>query len=149
MPTPPCYFDTSALVKLYLRETFSDQTSELFLSALFVSTHEIGYVETRAALAAAKRGARLDDTEYAISVRNFRQDWASGMNPVMTDDTLLERAAELAEGFGLRGYDAMHLASADRVRSQLPGLVFVSFDRNLNRAAKLLGLTLPAFAPNA
>ena len=149
MPASPGYFDTSAIVKLYLKEAFSEDTAQFFTVAQFVSTHELAYVETRAALAAARRASRLDDAEYTISVRNFSSDWSYGMTSVNTDDALLERAAELAEGFGLRGYDAMHLASAHRLRSQLPELEFVSFDRTLNRAAKLLGLSLPDFTPLA
>jgi predicted nucleic acid-binding protein len=149
MTAAPGYFDTSAIVKLYLKEAYSEDTASLFTTAQFVSSHEIAFVETRAALASARRTKRLDESEYAISVRNFCDDWSHGVTPIGTDDTLLERAAELAEGFGLRGYDAMHLASADRLRSQLPALVFVSFDRALNRAAKLIGLSLPDFTPLA
>ena len=47
-----------------------------------------------------------------------------------------------------RGYDAVHLAAADRVRLAAgQDLVFLSFDRVLNRAARLLGLHLAGFAP--
>jgi hypothetical protein len=66
---------------------------------------------------------------------------------VERDTDLLERAADLAEGFALRGYGAVHLASADRLRMALSGTRFVSFDHGLNRAAKLLGFTLPSFVP--
>lgn len=31
------------------------------------------------------------------------------------DDRLVRRAGELAQGFGLRGYDAVHLAGAERL----------------------------------
>lgn len=148
MSPAPGYFDTSAIVKLYLKEAFSEDTAQLFCSAQFVSTHEIAYVETRAALAAARRANRLNGEEHAISVRNFQNDWSFGVTSVATDDTLIEHAAELAEGFGLRGYDAMHLASAVRLRLQLNDLQFVSFDRTLNRAARLLSLSLPAFTPH-
>ena len=147
MSVTPRYFDTSAIIKLYLREAHSEDVATLFTTAQFVSSHEIAFVETRAALASAKRSNRLNEEEHAISVRNFCDDWARGMTPVVTDDGLLERAAELAEGFGLRGYDAMHLASAARVGLQLPALNFVSFDRTLNRAARLIGLQLPDFTP--
>lgn len=147
MSEPTAYFDTSALVKLYLREPHSIAVGMLFGSLVRATSHEIAFVEVRAALAAANRGQRLPDSQHAISVRNFGRDWASGISPVVTDIPLLERAAELAEGFALRGYDAVHLASAERVRLSLPATRFVSFDRNLNRAAKLLGFALPDFVP--
>jgi predicted nucleic acid-binding protein len=143
------YIDTSALVKLYLRETHSAAVVELFSAILRATSHEIAFVEVRAALAAANRAGRLPDAQHTISVSNFGQDWAAGMSPVVTDESLLQRAAELAEGFALRGYDAVHLASAERVRLALPATRFVSFDHHLNRAAKLLGFALPDFVPLA
>lgn len=149
MTEATAYFDTSALVKLYLREPHSVAVGDLFGSVLRAASHELAFVEVRAALAAANRGRRLPDAQHAISVRNFNRDWAEGMSAVATDATLLERAAELAEGFALRGYDAVHLASAERVRLALPATRFVSFDHHLNRAAKLLGFALPDFVPLA
>lgn len=149
MTEATAYFDTSALVKLYLREPHSGPVEELFGSLLRAASHEIAFVEVRAALAAAHRGGRLPDVQHAISVGNFGRDWAEGISAVATDTMLLERAAELAEGFALRGYDAVHLASAERVRLALPATRFVGFDRHLNRAAKLLGFALPDFAPLA
>ncbi len=57
------------------------------------------------------------------------------------DQALLERAAEFAEGFELRG-------PADRVRQIVgPALSYASFDNALNRFAKLLGMRLPDFIP--
>lgn len=147
MTSAPAYFDTSALVKLYVREAHSESTAALFLESASVAVHEIGFVELHAALAAACRIGRLAEAEQGRCVTSFRKDWASGITTVKTDEELLERAAELAEGFALRGYDAFHLASAERIRLHLPQTRFLSFDRQLNRAAKLLGFTLPDFVP--
>jgi len=145
--SPGAYFDTSATVKLYLAEAGSVQLEQLYDETPQVFCHEIGFVETRAALAAACRQQRVDDEQHRTLVTDFRYDWINNFSSMPTDEPLLERAAELAEGFALRGYDAIHLASADRIRLHLPGLRFVSFDRDLNRAARLLGLPLPHFVP--
>lgn len=141
------YFDTSALVKLYLQEPFSDETQRAYLESVAVACHEIGFVEMRAALAQAARGMRIDAESHRMIVDDFTRDWEACIAPVATDNALLRRAAELAEGFALRGYDAIHLASAERILRALPDTVFVSFDRDLNRAAKLLGFSLPDFVP--
>jgi predicted nucleic acid-binding protein len=143
------YFDTSAIVKLYLAEGGSKAVAAFLDEADRLFCHEIGFVETRAALAAARRHQRIDGEAHAILVTDFRGDWRANYSPIVSDETLLERAAELAEGFALRGYDAVHLASAERVRLALPATRFVSFDQQLNRAAKLLGFALPDFAPLA
>lgn len=142
----PVYLDSSAIVKLYVRESGSTQTLKLTGSADLVACSDLGYVEVRAALAAAWRGQRLRDNDYADAVSLFRRDWVA-YSTVSVDAALIERAAELAEGFGLRGYDSIHLASADRIRLSMPDLLFASFDLTLNRAAKLLAFALPDFVP--
>lgn len=144
---PVAYFDTSAIVKLYLREADSEATAALFERVPQAFSHELAYVELRAALAAARRMERINETQQRTLADDFRSDWEHSFSALRNDTALLERAADLAEGFGLRGYDAVHLAAADRLRLALPGLLFASFDRNLNRAARLLGLQLADFVP--
>jgi predicted nucleic acid-binding protein len=51
---------------------------------------------------------------------------------------LVHRAGELAEGLGLRGYDAVHPAAAETLRYE--SLVLVAGDRALCRAAEALGI---------
>jgi predicted nucleic acid-binding protein len=61
---------------------------------------------------------------------------------VEVDDPLARRAGQLAEAHGLRGYDAVHLAAADRVRD--PDLVVVAGDEALLSAATAEGMTIAA-----
>ena len=61
---------------------------------------------------------------------------------VEVDDMLARRAGHLAEAHGLRGYDAVHLPAADRVRD--PDLVVVAGDRALLAAAATEGITIAA-----
>src|SRR4051794_24026221 len=100
----PVYLDSSAIVKLYVQESGSAETLKLAAHADIVACSELGYVEVRAALAAAWRGQRLRDNHYADAVRLFVSDWAF-YSTVSADTVLMQRAADLAEGFGLRGYD--------------------------------------------
>lgn len=62
-------------------------------------------------------------------------------------DTLVRRAGDLAERFGLRGYHAVHLAAAESLVSAGPGaeVMFASFDSTLNTTAA--ALALPVFTP--
>jgi predicted nucleic acid-binding protein len=53
---------------------------------------------------------------------------------------LLQRAASLADTHALRGYDAVQLAAAIEVRLQVPALILVSGDGDLNAAATAEGL---------
>jgi predicted nucleic acid-binding protein len=61
---------------------------------------------------------------------------------VEVDDMLARRAGHLAEAHGLRGYDAVHLAAADRVRD--PDLVVVAGDGALLAAAATEGIAIAA-----
>lgn len=142
------YLDSSALVKLYVREAHSADVMALARKSPQWICHQVGYVEVRAALAAAERLARISAQARSQAVARFVKDWGS-ISQVQMDDALLERAAELAEGFGLRGYDSVHLAAADRIRGAVgEQLVFACFDERLNRAARLIGLRLPEFVPH-
>ena len=142
------YLDSSALVKLYVRETHSADMLALARKSPQWLCHQVGYVEVRAALAAAERLERISTQSRSQVVARFVKAWGS-ISQVQMDDALLERAAELAEGFGLRGYDSVHLAAADRIRSAVgERLVFACFDARLNRAARLIGLRLPEFVPH-
>jgi uncharacterized protein len=49
------YFDTSALVKLYLAQDGSEQAMALFAAAEVAIASALAFVEVRAALAAASR----------------------------------------------------------------------------------------------
>lgn len=57
---------------------------------------------------------------------------------VELDRLLSQRAGELAELHDLRGYDAVHLASAERIADL--EVVMVAGDEDLIRAARALGL---------
>lgn len=60
------------------------------------------------------------------------------------DETLIRRAGDLAQSFGLRGYDSVHLAAAEAVWRALPGVDYrvAVFDGKLADAARGLGMTV-------
>jgi predicted nucleic acid-binding protein len=64
------------------------------------------------------------------------------LDVVEVDDGLARRAGDLAETHGLRGYDAVHLAAADRLRDR--DLVVVAGDRALLTAAATEGMAIAA-----
>lgn len=139
------YLDTSALVKLYVREPFTGEMLQLVSSHERLAAHQILFVEFHATVARLGREARITDDQARRLKHDFLAVWPNFTQVGLTA-TLLERAAELAEGFALRGYDSLHLAAADLLRqaSHEP-LMFASFDRQLNRAARLLGMKCPDF----
>ncbi|MEK6287855.1 MAG: type II toxin-antitoxin system VapC family toxin [Acidobacteriota bacterium] len=74
------------------------------------------------------------------AVSDFVSDFSTQYQPMGLTLELAEQAASLAEKHGLRGYDAVQLATAveaNQVRDSLglSKLIFVSADRALNKAA--------------
>jgi predicted nucleic acid-binding protein len=136
------YLDTSALVKLYVPETDSATVKQLVDAADMSSTSRIAYAEARAAFARKRRERAVTLRDYRTIVQDFDNDWESFFI-VDVSDALIKRAGQVAETFALRGYDAVHLASAVIVGEQGSQSVrFACFDEKLSRAARRQGLAV-------
>jgi uncharacterized protein len=118
-------------------EAGSDLVAELWDARLDVASSILSYPEAHAALAAARRGGRLG----AIAHRRAREDFETVYGELLligVDAQLALRAGQLAEQLGLRGYDAVHLASALAL-ALAADVTFVSWDTQLRRAAAASG----------
>jgi predicted nucleic acid-binding protein len=132
------YLDTSALVKLLLRDEDDRETARTLIAAMDASfTSRIAYPEARAALAAARRAGRLAPRAYPSALRDL--DRAVGSFRIVELHPALARAAgDIAERFALRALDAVHLASALALGGS--DTVVVTWDRTLASAAAAAGL---------
>lgn len=136
------YLDTSALVKLYVPETDSDKIIQLVDAAEMPSTSRMAYAEARAAFARKRREQAVNLRDYRTIVQDLDNDWETFFI-VDVSDALIKRAGQLAETFALRGYDAVHLASAVIVAEQgSEAVMFACFDEKLSRAGRRQGLTV-------
>lgn len=133
------YFDTSAVLPLLIAEAGSARAALLWDGADRVVSVRLVYPETRAALAHAERLGRLAARHLRVAVTEFDALFEE-MDLVEVDDALARRAGELAEARQLRGYDAVHLAAADRVRD--PNVVVIAGDGALLEAAAAEGLAV-------
>jgi predicted nucleic acid-binding protein len=133
------YFDTSALIPLIVAEPGSERAARLWEAADRVASVRLVYPEGRAALAQAYRMGRLTGRQLREAVRRLDVQFQQ-LDVVELDDGLARRAGELAEAHGLRAYDAVHLAAADRIRD--PEFVLVAGDEALLRAAQAEGLAI-------
>jgi len=134
------YCDTSALIKRYVEEEGSGRVNELWDAAEGIATSVVAFAEAVAALNRKKREGILTPREYARTVASWKRDYESFIL-VPVDGSLNERIELLARSYPLRGFDAIHLASALLIRSG--GKVATSvacFDRALNEAAASEGL---------
>jgi predicted nucleic acid-binding protein len=138
------YLDTSALVKLYVRETGSVRTRNWLKQADAAATSVVAYAEARAAFARLHRSAHTSLRRHRQRVAQLNADWESYMRIDLTA-SVLRLAGETAETYELRGFDAIHLASALwlRDRTGIP-CTFAVYDQRLLDGAARAGLSVLA-----
>jgi predicted nucleic acid-binding protein len=133
------YLDTSHLVKLYCKEPDSDQVQQLVNDADGVATSVLAYAEARATIARRRRERLITAGESGIAIKQLDADWSRFI--VLTcDGHLAVEAGRLADVHGVRGADAVHLASFAALLGRSPDDVhFSCADDRLLQAARSLG----------
>lgn len=128
-------------MKLYVRESGSSETRARVGDATLVATSRVAYPEARAALARRQREAAITRRALSRAVSALDRDLGR-LVVVELSAKVARRAGELAGQRGLRGFDAIHLASALEVE-ELTGLMpgFCCFDARLAEAASVEGLS--------
>jgi uncharacterized protein len=133
------YFDTSALIPLLVEEPGSLRAGRVWDVADHVTSVRLIYTEARAALAQAARLGRLASADLPATLEELEELYGQ-LDLLEVDDVLVRRAGELAQHHALRGYDAIHLAAAERVRGDTT--IMVAGDGDLCAAAGALGLAV-------
>lgn len=146
------YMDSSGLVKHYLLETGSawvnslmdaTTTSGEWQNAVFLS--KIGVVEVVAAIARRHKMGQITTESKANLITVFLDDCVGRFSALNLDDTVIGTAVNLTQRHPLRGYDAVHLATALMLNEALTDealepLTFVSADDVLCQSAEAEGL---------
>jgi len=138
------YLDTSALLKKYFRETGSDEVITRWKDATGIVTSSVAYAEALASIHRKKRDLKFNNDIFKKIIHLFRRDWNSLIRVDVTDE-LNDWIDKMVSHYPLRGFDAIHLASALIVHDRLPEkFLFACYDNNLLQAAQSAGLqTLP------
>jgi uncharacterized protein len=116
-------------------EEGSELVAELWATRHRAASSILSYPEGCAALAAARRGGRLSAAGHRRARKDF-ESLQSELRLVGIDAPLARRAGRLAERLALRGYDAVHLASALALGG---ATALISWDRDLRRGATQSG----------
>ena len=142
---PIYYLDTSAIVKRYIDEPgtmavdllFEDAHSESGFYTSFLSVLEFTSVITRGA-----NSGRLDRDSASTILARFHQDVDGAFQLWPLDAPVLRAAVAVAENYGLRSADAIHLSTASAIFGLAPDSegVLVSSDRELLAAAASSGM---------
>jgi len=134
------YLDASALVKRYIVEAGSAEVNHLITDAGATGTSLISRAEVAAAIAKAVRVKVLAHDEAVTALRSFRAQWTDLVR-LQLSETVVAQADALAWEYGLRGYDAVHLASALFWQEAMEETIMLAtFDRQLWQAGRDAGM---------
>ena len=137
------YLDTSALVKLYVREAGTDRMRRLFReseSDRFVIL-SLAQVELNSAVRRRERENSIDAQSASRIIAEFTSHLLTIFHTQEVNEPVLNLACSLVDRHPLRAYDAMQLAGVSVLSSgESSSPVFVSADRQLLRAAGAEGL---------
>jgi predicted nucleic acid-binding protein len=81
----------------------------------------------------------MGEAELLRARAQLEELWEA-VDRVAVRTSLVRRAGDLADQHALRGYDAVHLASFETLASD--ETLLVTFDEDLRRAARAIGLTV-------
>ncbi len=135
------YLDTSALVKKYFQEEKSSDVLDLWQKASEIITSSVSYAESMATFYRKRREKELTDPDFEHLLDNFRKDFMSMIRVNVTED-LNRWIDSIMKRHPLRGFDAVHLASAVMIQERVADpILFACFDQRLVEAAKREGLS--------
>lgn len=135
------YFDTSVLVKRYIKEEGSTTARRLLQRYRFLSS-VVAPIEVLSALSRRRTAGELTQRDF-LAIRSRLHKDRAYWELVEVGALVLSHAEELVQKTGLRTLDALHVASALTFQSA-SGLAipFVTADVRQREAAERLALTL-------
>ena len=139
------YFDTSALVKNYVREAGSSRVRRLLATYEFLSS-AITPIELQSAVQRRHQQREITRRNYNSIISRVAND-RSYWQLVEVIPQLLGKAEELVKTANLRTLDAVHIASAMIIQDAFPvPLPFISADGRQLAAAQNCKLTVIAIS---
>jgi predicted nucleic acid-binding protein len=137
----PLYLDTSALAKLYLPESGSDELDAAIQGRSDLMVSDLAITEIVSAIARRRREGILPAAACARLHRKILADVGAGLylkTDLMPDTHReAERLLLAVDEIALRAADALHLAQAGLAGAA----AIVTFDRKLAEAALKIGLS--------
>ena len=135
------YFDSSVLLKRYIRENGSDRALAL-THRHFIISAAIAPLEMRSALRRVEADGRLSTKAFQAALKRIqteRERW----DLVAISAEILQSAERLTIDLNIRSLDSIHVASALACQSRLKRrLPFVTADLRQRDAAQKLGLDI-------
>ncbi len=147
------YLETSALVKLYIREAGTDRLLQLASNSAEnrFAVLALSQVEFRSAIRRRQRAGDIDSKIASLVLDRFDQHLEARFLRQVLSDSVLDVASEMIDRYALRAYDAVQLAGCLALKTTVGAEppAFVCSDQQLLEAARseLLSVLDPC-APN-
>ena len=128
------YCDTSALMKRYAKESYSD-----FVNAIFAdTTNDIFILEGLSELELRRNLAKtLEASEFEEATQNFYLDKKNGLATFLINRKIWGQAFDMVHHTSCGSLDLMHVSSAKLIN---PNIWFLTFDKRQAKAAVACGL---------
>jgi uncharacterized protein len=133
------YLDTSALAKRYVTEPGSAWVRALVRRRKSLVVSRIAYAELAATVARLWREGFLTEAARDACLGDLDEDFGE-LTVLEVRAAVVRRVPDLVRRHPLRGYDAVHLASAVALAARGTSIDFWSADRRLISAARAEGL---------
>lgn len=134
------YLETSALVKLYVREPGTDRIIQLASNATGnrLAVLAVSPIEFRSAIRRRERAGDIDPKMAGMILDQFQQHLEARFFRQVVNDAVLDGAAEMIDRYALRAYDAIQLAGCLALKAAVAAEppIFVCSDQQLLAAAR-------------
>ncbi len=109
-----CYLDTSALCKIYHRESGTDTMLELYTGSQSIQISELARLELLATTMRKFREGHLDEETHQVLLARFEEDVRQRYELLRFSSLVVEETARILGTYGrgnpLRTLDAIHFA---------------------------------------
>jgi predicted nucleic acid-binding protein len=129
------YLDTSALAKRYIEEQGSKTVLEKCAQADEIMLSPLSVPEMISVFNRLREERKIPEDSYLDIKNNFLEDLTEVVFLEMNQEILLE-SVECIEKTGLKTLDAIHVATAQKMKCDL----FMTSDHQQKKAAKSMGL---------
>ena len=137
------YVETSAILRVLLKEKSFEKTAKLIEEAKICLTSSLTYLECRRAIARLTKSSLISEARASELLGIVSVVESAWHNMEITKDVQI-RAGKSFDREPVRTLDAVHLATALQFRTGFPDMKVLSYDQRIISNSKVLGLELAA-----
>ena len=139
------FFDSSALLKKYIREDGTPRVLELIESGERLVVSSLAFVEVASTVVRRAKGGDIKENDLGLLLTTLEDEFRMLFDVIELGRATITRSVDLVRIHGLRAANSIQLACALMAAGGSSAgreLIFVSSDVELNAAAEKEGLTV-------